>query len=144
MVLIQLDPNQIITEPDYSAYTLRQLLDARRWFDAELYPDREGWLEEEIQKRCAHFQGTAKHRRSGAPGSSNRYRPYGLIFGIPVFAVSIGPMLVFQLLDTMGLTNGDNALLWGLWALLTLPIAVITFLIGGMMDTERVVRWLDL
>jgi len=30
------------------------------------------------------------------------------------------------------------------WALLTLPVEVIVFMIGGMMDAERVVKWFNL
>lgn len=140
--IILLSENQRITpEPDYSSYTLPQLLDARRWFDARHYPDRENRLEEEIGKRCAHFRDAAE---SNSAGSDIRYKPYGLIFGAPILGFSIGPMVVGELLDTMGIINPDNDLLWGLWALLTLPIAVIVFIIGGVNDAERVVKWFDL
>jgi hypothetical protein len=30
------------------------------------------------------------------------------------------------------------------WALLTLPFAVMVVLIGGIMDAERIVKWLNL
>jgi hypothetical protein len=40
--------------------------------------------------------------------------------------------------------NGDYALLTGLWAVLTLPFAATIYLIGGMMDAERVVQWFNL
>jgi hypothetical protein len=40
--------------------------------------------------------------------------------------------------------NGDYALLTGLWAVLTLPFAAMIYLIGGMMDAERVVKWFNL
>jgi hypothetical protein len=40
--------------------------------------------------------------------------------------------------------NGDHALLSGVWALLTLPFAVIVVMIGGITDAERIVKWLNL
>jgi len=127
-------------EPDYSIYTLRQLLETRQWFDADGYSRRIARLEEEIQKRCAHLQGETSRKGSTTRGSGGRYRHYGLIFGAIVLAVSIGPMLVFELLGMMGLINADDALLWALWALFTLPAAVLVFLVGGIMDVERVVK----
>jgi hypothetical protein len=32
----------------------------------------------------------------------------------------------------------------GVWAVLTLPFAVTVFLIGGIMDAERIVKWFNL
>lgn len=140
--IILLSENQQITpEPDYSSYTLPQLLEGRQWLDAGHYPDREKRLEEEIRKRCAHFREAAE---SNSAGSDTRYRPYGLILGARVLGLSIGPMVVGELLGATGIINGDNDLLWGLWALLTLPIAVIAFTIGCVNDAERVVKWFDL
>jgi len=40
--------------------------------------------------------------------------------------------------------HGDQGSLSGVWALLTLPVEVIVFMIGGMMDVERVVKWFNL
>ena len=40
--------------------------------------------------------------------------------------------------------NGDNALLSGVWAVLTLPFAVMVYMIGAIMDAERVVKWFKL
>ena len=131
----------MIAEADYSIYTLRQLLRAR--FDA----NRGRWLEEEIQKRCARFQAPTKRKESVAAGSGSWYRPYGLMLGVFFLVVSSGPFLVVEFLDTMNLitdVNGDNALLSGAWALLTLPFAVMVFMIGGIMDAERVVKWFNL
>ncbi|HZA55264.1 MAG TPA: hypothetical protein VE616_13515 [Candidatus Udaeobacter sp.] len=127
-------------EPDYSRYTLRQLLEARHGFYSERYPQGERRVEEEIQKRCAYSQEATSRTWS----SDTRYRPYGLIFGIAVLALSIGPALVFAFLDSMALINADDALLWILWALLTLPFAVIVFIMGGIMDAERIVKRLGL
>ena len=39
---------------------------------------------------------------------------------------------------------GDYALLTGLWAVLTLPFAAMIYLIGAMVDAERVVKWFNL
>jgi len=125
-------------EPDYSTYTLQQLLAARQWSDA--YGPK-SWLEDEIRKRCARFQDAAKYLGPTSSGSVTQYRPWGSIFGSAALGVSIGPMLVSQLLDTIGFIGEDHVLLWDVWALLTLPIAVIVFLIGGIKDVERVGKW---
>lgn len=61
--------------------------------------------------------------------------------------VSTGPFVAVEFLDAMNIVtdvNGDNALLSGAWALLTLPFAVIVSIIGAMMDAERVVKWFNL
>jgi hypothetical protein len=137
------ETNPMVAKADYSIYTLRQLLKARHWFDA----NRGRWLEEEIQKRCAHFQEPTKRKGSVATGTGSRYRPYGLILGVFFLVVSSGPFLAVEFLDAMNFVtdvNGDNALLSGAWALLTLPFAVMVVLIGGIMDAERVVKWLNL
>jgi hypothetical protein len=131
---------------DYSIYTFQQLLKERYWFDANHYSNREK-LEEEIQKRCARFQEPTKRRGSAATGSTSRYRPYGLMLGIFFLVVSSGPFLTVEFLDTINVirdVNGDNALLSGVWTLLTLPFAVMIFMIGGIMDAERVVKWFNL
>lgn len=133
----------MVAESDYSIYTLRQLLKARHWFDA----NRGRWLEAEIQKRCAHFQEPTKRKGTAATGSGSRYRPYGLMFGVFFLVISSGPFVAVEFLDTMNFitdVNGDNALLSGVWAMLTLPFAVMVSLIGGIMDAERVVKWFDL
>ena len=133
-------------EADYSIYPLQQLLWARHWLAADPCPDR-GRLEEEIQKRCAHFQEPTKRKGAVAAGSGGRYRLYGAMLGAFFLAVSGGPFLAVEFLDTMNVitdVNGDNALLSGVWALLTLPFAVMVFMIGGIMDAERVVKWFNL
>jgi len=61
--------------------------------------------------------------------------------------LSVGPFVAVKLLDTINVisdVNGDKASLSGVWALLTLPVEVIVFMIGGMMDVERVVKWFNL
>src|SRR5947207_14002501 len=68
-------------EPDYSTYTLQQLLAARQWPDADGPTDRKSWLEDEIRKRCAFFQDAAKHLGPTSSGSATQYRPWGSIFG---------------------------------------------------------------
>ena len=136
-------------EADYSVYTLWQLLKARYEFDADGHPNRVRWLEEEIQKRCGHFQDRGKRKKSAsaATGARKPYRPYGLILGVFFLVVSSGPFLAVHFLDEMNFVtdvNGDNALLSGVWAVLTLPFAVTVFLIGEIMDAERVVKWFNL
>jgi hypothetical protein len=134
--------NPMTANVDGSVYTLPELLKARRWFDAH----QGAWLEDEIQKRCARFQEPTK-RKGAATGSGKRYRPYGLMVGVFFLLVSSGPFLAVHFLDTMNLVtdvNGDNALLSGAWAVLTLPFAVMIYMIGGMMDAERVVKWFKL
>ena len=142
------DTNPTTGEADYSVYTLRQLLKARRYFDGDRYTNREGSLEEEIEKRCAHFQEPAKRAGSGtAARSGHRYRLYGVTAGVFFLVVSSGPFIAVELLAAMNLitdVNGDNALLSGTWALLTLPFAVTVFMIGAIMDAGRVVKWLNL
>ena len=141
------ETDPMIAEADYSIYTLLQLLKARYWFDADRYPNRATWLEEEIQKRCARFQEPTKRKGSAATDTGSRYRPYGLMLGVFFLVVSSGPFLAVEFLDAMNLVtdvNGDHALLSGVWALLTLPFAVLVVLIGGIMDAERVVKWLNL
>jgi hypothetical protein len=61
--------------------------------------------------------------------------------------LSSGPFVTFKFLDAMGIMTdvaGDYALLTGLWAVLTLPFAVMIYLIGAMVDAERVVKWFNL
>lgn len=139
--------NSMPAAADYSTYTLLQLFKARYWLNADDDPANCRRLEEEIQKRCAYIQKTTNRKRSAATGSDSRFRPYGLIFGVVFLAVSIGPFVAVEFLDTIHIitdANGDHADLSGLWALLTLPFAVLVFLIGGMTDAERVVKWLNL
>ena len=141
------EAHPLTANADYSIYTFQRLLKERYWFDADHYPKGERWLEEEIQKRCAHFQEPTKRKGSAATGSGSRYRPYGLMFGVFFLVISSGPFVAVEFLDTMNFitdVNGDNALLSGVWAMLTLPFAVMVSLIGGIMDAERVVKWFDL
>ena len=133
------ETNPMTAESDYSIYTLQQLLRARHWLDA----NRGRWLEDEIQKRCAHFQEPNKRKGSAATRSGSRYRPYGLMLGVFFLVVSSGPFLAVELLDSINIiaeVKGDKCA----WAVLTLPFAVMIFLIGGIMDAERVVKWFKL
>jgi hypothetical protein len=69
------------------------------------------------------------------------------MLGVFFLVISSGPFLAIEFLDTMNVirdVSGDNALLSGVWALLTLPFAVMVFMIGGIMDAERVVKWFNL
>jgi hypothetical protein len=141
------ETNLMTVKAEYSMYTLPQLFKARYWFNSDGGSARGSRLEEEIQKRCAHIQRTISRKGSADTGAGSRFRPYGLIMGVVFLAGSIGPFVAVGLLDTINViadVNGDHASLSGFWALLTLPFAIIVFLIGGMMDAERVVKWLDL
>lgn len=136
-----------VAEADYSSYTLRQLLKARYWFDAAHFPDRGESIEREIQNRCDHFKEPTKRKGFAPTGTSKRYRPYGFMLGVFFLVASSGPFLAVEFLDAINLVtdvNGDHALLSGVWAVLTLPFAVMVVMIGGIMDAERVVKWLNL
>jgi hypothetical protein len=141
------EANPMSPELDYSIYTLQQLLKARRYFDAHHYPNREKSLEEEIQKRCAHFREPTKRKGSVASATSgNQYRLYGVMAGVVFLVVSSGPFTAVEFLDAMSLVKdvtGDNAFLWGVWAVLTLPFAAVVSIIGAIMDAGRVIEWLN-
>ena len=135
------------SEADYSVYSLQELFKLRYWFDADRQRYGESRLEDEIRKRCVHIQERISQRKSAADGSAHRYRPYGLIFGVVFIVLSSGPFIAVKFLEAMGImtdVNGDYALLTGLWAVITLPFAAMIYLIGGMMDAERVVNWFNL
>jgi hypothetical protein len=140
------ETNPIPGQADYSIYTLQQLFKLRYWFDSDREPNAEDRLEEEIRKRCAHIRERTSQKESAASGS-NHYRPYGLMFGILFLVLSSGPFVAFKFLDAMSIMTdvaGDYALLTGLWAVLTLPFAAMIYLIGAMVDAERVVKWFNL
>lgn len=127
---------------DYSIYTLPQLFKARYWIDT-----RGGSLEEEIERRCAHIRERTNGKPFAAAGSRSRFRPYGLIFGVVFLLFSVGPFVAVTFLDMIHVindVNGDKGSLSGVWALLTLPALVMVFIIGGMKDAERIVKWFDL
>jgi hypothetical protein len=139
--------NSLAIEADYSLYTLLELFKARYWIDSHSDPNRGKSLEEEIQKRCTHIRERTNGEPSAAAGSSSRFRPYGLIFGVVVLLFSVGPFVSIKFLEAIGVisdVSGDKGSLSGVWALLTLPITVMVFMIGGMMDAERVVKWFNL
>jgi hypothetical protein len=134
-------------EPDYSAYSLQELFKSRYWFDADRELRGESQLEAEIRKRCAHIQERTCQTHSASNGSAHLYRPYGLIFGVVFVMLSSGPFVAVKFLEALSImtdVNGDYALLTGLWAVLTLPFAAMIYLIGGMIDAERVVKWFNL
>jgi hypothetical protein len=69
------------------------------------------------------------------------------MLGVFSLMVSAGPFVAVKFLDAMNLVgdaNGDNSLLSGAWALLTLPFAVSGAMLGAMIDAERVVKWFKL
>ena len=139
--------NVVRGEADYSAYSLQELFKSRYWFDADRERHGESRLEAEIRKRCAHIQERTSARKSADDGTAHHYRPYGLIFGVVFIVLSSGPFVAVKFLESLSIMtdiNGDYALLTGLWAVITLPFAAMIYLIGGMMDAERVVKWLDL
>jgi hypothetical protein len=139
--------NSLALGVDYSLYTLLELFKARYWIDVHSHPRRGRSLEAEIQKRCAHIRERTNGKSSAAAGSSGRFRPYGLIFGVVALFFSVGPFVAIKFLEAITVisdVSGDKGSLSGLWALLTLPVTVIVFMIGGMMDAERVVKWFNL
>ena len=141
------EANPIPGQADYSMYTLQQLFKLRYWFDPDRQPNGEGRLEEEIRKRCAHIRERTSRKESASSQSANHYRPYGLMFGVVFLVLSSGPFVAFKFLDAMSIMTdvaGDYALLTGLWAVLTLPFAAMIYLIGAMVDAERVVKWFNL
>jgi hypothetical protein len=134
-------------EVDYSLYTLLELFKARYWIDADSHPRRGRSLEAEIQKRCAHIRERTNGKSATADGLSSRFRPYGLILGVAFLFFSIGPFVAVKFLEALTVIDdvgGEKGSLSGVWALLTLPVMVIVFMIGGMMDAERVVKWFNL
>jgi hypothetical protein len=134
-------------QADYSIYSLQELFKLRYWFDADRQADGQSRLEAEIRKRCAHIQEQTRQREFAAGARAAGYTPYGLMFGVIFIVLSSGPFVAVKFLEAMSIMTdvaGDYALLTGLWAVLTLPVAAMIYLIGGMVDAERVVRWFDL
>jgi hypothetical protein len=132
---------------DYSIYTLVELFKERYWVDASRDPNRSRSLEEEIQKRCAHIRERANHTPSAAATSSRRFRPYGFIYGSVFLFSCVGPFVTVAFLDLINVISdidGDLVGLSGVWALITVPVAIIVFLLGAMRDAERVVKWFNL
>src|SRR5262245_44389937 len=76
------ETKQKTAEVDCSVYTLWQLLKERYELDAKGHSNRVRCLEEEIQKRCDHFQDSRERKGSAARGSRRRYRPYGFMLGV--------------------------------------------------------------
>lgn len=139
--------NSLTIQADFSIYSLRQLFTARYWIDAKSDSARGRYLEKEIQKRCAYIRGQTNREPSAAAESATRFRPYGFIFGVVFLFCSIGPFVVVEFLDVIHVishVNGDPLTLSGVWALLTLPFAVLGTMIGGIRDAGRVVNWFDL
>lgn len=131
---------------DYSTYTLVELFKERYWVDARTEPSRIRALEQEIEKRCAHIRERATQTRFG-PTSIIRFKPYGLISGVLVLLICTGPFVALEFLDLINLLSDAHADLLGLsgvWALLTLPLVIIAFVMGTVRDAERVVNWFDL
>jgi hypothetical protein len=134
--------NSTTSEADYSTYTLSQLFKARYWTES-----RGRLLEAEIQERCAHIRERISGKPFASADSRNRFKPYGLIFGVACLLLSVGPYAAVMFIDMIQVFNepsGENGSLSGVWALLTLPGMVIVFLVGSLMDAERIVEWFDL
>ena len=139
--------NSQTTQADFSIYSLRQLFTERYWVDAKSDSARGRYLEKEIQKRCAYIREQTNREPSAAAESATRFRPYGFIFGVVFLTCSIGPFVAVEFLDVIHVishVNGDPLSLSGVWALLTLPFAVLGIMIGGIRDAGRVVNWFDL
>ena len=131
---------------DYSIYTLVELFKERYWVDANSDPNRSRSLEEEIQKRCAHIRERANPTASSAT-SSKRFRPYGFMYGIVFLFFCVGPFVTVSFLKLINvITDVDRDVigLSGVWALITVPLLIVVFLLGAMRDAERVVQWFNL
>lgn len=130
---------------DCSVYPLTQLLRARHKLLAEREHKRARLLEEEIQRRCAGL-----HRKSAAQaadGSGGAYRLYGVMAGLVFLMLCSGPFIAVEFLSLIGVVpdaSGDGAFLTGLWAVVTLPFAMCVYLIGAIVDAERIARRLNL
>jgi hypothetical protein len=139
----QSDESSVMSgKAEYSAYPLLQLLKARYWSPSNVDSEDRRRLEAEIQRRCAQMR-----KAPAADGENGQFRAYGLKFGVIFLICSIGPFVAVEFVDMIhSITeiDRDHAALSGYWALFTLPVAVIAFLIGGMIDAERVVKWLNL
>lgn len=134
-------------EVDFSNYTLRQLFKERYWLDAKSDASGGARLENEIQERCAFIRARINRKPTDTAESATRFRPYGFILGVVFLTLSIGPFVAVKFLDLIYVihdVNGDQLTLAGVWALLMLPFALPAFLIGGIMDAGRVVKWFDL
>ena len=129
---------------DYSIYTLVELFKERYWVDASCDPNRSRSLEEEIQRRCAHIRERAIQTPSANATSNRRFRPYGFIYGIVFLFFCVGPFVTVESINIISEVDGDIIGLSGVWALLTVPAAIVVFLLGGMTDAERVVKWFNL
>ena len=139
--------NSLTIEADFSIYTLGQLFTERYWVDAKSDSSRGRYLEKEIHKRCAYIREQTNRKPSAAAESGTRFRPYGFIFGVVFLSCSIGPFVAVEFLESINVirgVNGDPLSLSGVWALLTLPFALLGIMIGGMRDAGRVVKWFDL
>ena len=139
--------NSMSIEAVFSSYNLRQLFRERYWVDARSDSTEGRYLEKEIQKRCAYIREQTNRKPSAAAKSGTRFRPYGFILGLVILFCSIGPYVAVELLDMINLigeANGDRLSLSGVWALVTLPFGVLGFMIGGIMDAGRIVKWFDL
>ncbi len=139
--------NSLTIEEDFSLYTLGQLFTERYWVDAKSDSSRGRYLEKEIQRRCAYIRERTNLRPAAAAESGTRFRPSGFIVGVVFLACSIGPFAAVEFLDVInvfGEVSGDPLSLSGVWALLTLPFALLGFMIGGIRDAGRVVKWFDL
>ena len=129
---------------DYATYALVELFKERYWVDVRIEPNRTRALEQEIEKRCAHIRERANQTRAT---SMRRFKPYGLISGVLVLLICTGPFVALEFLDLINLlsdAHGDSLGLSGVWALLTLPLAVIVYVVGAIRDAERVVNWFGL
>ena len=138
---LEVGDNSRRTEPDYSTYPLSRLFMARYWVDT-----RGRLLEEEIQKRCTHISQRI-NRPFAVAMSHDRFIPYGFIFGSLLLLFSVGPFFGLMLLDVIKLLSDvdrDHVGLAGVWALITVPVMLIVFVIGTVTDAERIVKWFNL
>jgi len=110
-------------------------------FLADVYPSRYGWTAEKPREIVLPSQFQLRYPEFLVFDTTRRFRCWGAIFGAAALTISIGPKILFQVCELLGLVNSEDILLWNLWALLTLPFAVTVFLIGGIKDAGRILDW---
>ena len=69
------------------------------------------------------------------------------MYGIVFLFFCVGPFVTVSFLKLINVitdVDGDIIGLSGVWALITVPLLIVVFLLGAMRDAERVVQWFNL
>ena len=64
--------------------------------------------------------------------SANRESHTGLFIGLGCLALSVGPLVLFGVLQMVGFFPGNNGLGLGLWMTFTAPFAFLIFIVGAI------------